>query len=240
MTYEHIKDALESYGLTRNEIKVFLFLLTNGRHSAGIIAKETQMDRSACYETLKKLLRKGVIRYSIEVKTRFFETSNPETFIDILKDKEEKIRNILPEMKEFHNREKTDTNIQLYKGYKGLKAVFSDILREKKDYCILDSSGQFVKRMPYFAEQFIRQLEKKKIHVRHVVRKDINIHPSKTTEVRYFSKKFLLSSGNTTIFGDKIAIFLWKEDPEAIIIKDKVTTQLYKDYFEIIWKNAEK
>jgi len=28
--------------------------------------------------------------------------------------------------------------------------------------------------------------------------------------------------------------------PEAIIIENKATSKLYKDYFEILWKNARK
>lgn len=240
MGYNEIKQALEEYGLSNNEIKVYLFLLFHGKNSAGIIAKENQMDRSACYEALKRLLKKGLVRFSIEAKTKYFEASNPRLLIDLLKEKEEKLRSILPEMQEAYKRKKEKLSVNLYRGYNGVKAVFLDIIREKKDYCVLDSSGQFVRKMPYFAPRFIKLLEKNKIHVRHIVRRGIDIHPSKTTEVRFFSKRFPLTRGNTTIYGDKIAIFLWTEVPEVVVIKDKPTAELYRDYFEILWRHALK
>ena len=240
MGISEIKEALEYYGLTYNEIKIYIFLLTRGRNSAGVIAKETQMDRSSCYETLKKLMKKGLVKFSIEVKTRYFEIADPEVLIELLNEKEDKIKSVMQNIKELYKEEKQESVIKLYRGYNGLKAVFLDIIKEGKDYYVLDSSGQFVKRMPYFAEHFIRELEKKKIKVKHIVRRGIDIHPSKTTEVRFFSKKIPLTTGNTTIYGDKIAIFLWKQTPEVIIIEDKATSELYKDYFEILWKNVKK
>jgi sugar-specific transcriptional regulator TrmB len=240
MNYNQIKEALESYGLTQTEIKLYIFLLSHGKASAGQVAKETQSDRSSCYETLKKLEKKGMIRQTIAEKTKYFEVNNPEILLGLLKDKEEKMNSVIKDMKEIYYSNKTESNVQIYKGYNGLKAIFLDILREGKDYCVLDSSGQFVKKMPYFSAQFIQMLEKKKIKVKHIVRKGIDISPSKTTEVRYFSKKIPLCSGNTTIYGDKVAIFIWKENPEVIAIRDKPTAQLYRDYFEILWSHAKK
>ena len=46
------------------------------------------------------------------------------------------------------------------------------------------------------------------------------------------------SQSVTNIYGDKVAIILWSEIPEAIIIDDKSTAETYKAYFEFMWKNA--
>jgi HTH-type transcriptional regulator, sugar sensing transcriptional regulator len=240
MSMNEIKSALEDFGMSRNEIKVYVFLLTHGRESAGVVAKETQMDRSACYEALKRLLKRGIIKYSLESKTRYFESEEPSLLIDMLNEKQEKLKQVIGEMKEVYKKEKQDSSIKLYRGYNGIKTVFLDIIREGKNYCVLDSSGQFVKRMPNFAPHFIKLLEKNKIKVRHIVRKDIDIHPSKTTEVKFFTKKIPLTNGNTTIYGNKLAIFLWNEIPEAIVIQHKPTSELYQDYFEMLWKHSLK
>jgi hypothetical protein len=44
----------------------------------------------------------------------------------------------------------------------------------------------------------------------------------------------------TNIYSDKIAIILWTDVPEAIIIKNKEAHDAYKDYFEVLWKDAKK
>jgi len=44
----------------------------------------------------------------------------------------------------------------------------------------------------------------------------------------------------TNIYANKIAIILWTDIPEAVIIKDKSAAEAYRSYFEILWKNSNK
>ena len=130
----------------------------------------------------------------------------------------------------------------MYKGYKGLKTVFEDILRESanKENVVIDSCGRFVEKMPFYAPHYIKGLEKNKVKVRHIVRRDKEIHPSKTTEVRYFSNKIPETIITTNIYPGKIALILWSDVPEAVIIENKTAYEAYKNYFEILWKSARK
>ena len=241
MSYEKIRVTLEKYGLSQNEAKVYLTLLSLGSAMAGKIAKEAMMDRTSCYDALKKLLKAGLVSYVVEANRKLFKAVSPERLVRILKEKEEEIQQILPQLKVIYSSEKERYNVTLYKGYKGMKTVFEDILKEAKgkENLVIDSSGCFVERMPYYAPHFIKGLEKNKIKVRHIVRFGKNIHPSKTTKVRYFLKKLKGTVITTNIYGNKIAILIWTDVPEAVIIENKAATDSYRDYFEILWKNAE-
>lgn len=44
----------------------------------------------------------------------------------------------------------------------------------------------------------------------------------------------------TNIYADKVALILWTDVPEAIIIKNKEAYESFKDYFEILWKQGRK
>lgn len=241
MSYEEIRAALERFGLSANEAKVYLTLLRIGSAMAGRIAKEAMIDRSSCYDALKKLLKAGLVSYALEANRRLFKAVSPERLLGILKEKQEDILGVLPKLKELYKPEKEKYNVTLYKGYKGLKSVFEDILEEAagKENLVLDSSGCFVERMPYYAPHFIRGLEKKKIKVRHIVRYGKDIHPSKTTEVRFFDKKLKETVITTNIYANKIAIIIWTDVPEAVIIENKAAADAYRDYFEILWKKAK-
>ena len=72
MEYEKIKVTLEKYGLSHNESKVYLTLLSLGSAMAGRIAKEAMMDRSSCYDALKKLLKAGLVSYAVEANRKLF------------------------------------------------------------------------------------------------------------------------------------------------------------------------
>jgi len=242
MTFESIRETLKQIGLGHNESKIYITLLKLGPTMAGKIAKEANIDRSACYDSLKALVKKGLVNYAIEANRKKFAASNPQKLQDYLKEKEELVDGILPDLSELFSQKAEKSQLQMYKGKRGLKTVFENILKEAagKENLVIDSHGEFVEKMPYYAPHFIKGLEKNKIKVRHIVRKGKNINPSKTTEVRYFSEQMKDTIITTNIYAGKIAIILWADVPEAIIITNQSAYEAYKGYFEILWKTARK
>lgn len=241
MSYEELRLTLEKYGLSHNEAKVYLTLLNLGSAMAGKIAKEAMMDRTSCYDALKKLVKRGLVVYALEANRKLFKTISPDRLVGILKEKEEEISEIMPQLKEIYRPEKGKSNVTMFKGYKGLKSVFEDILESAKgkDNLVIDSSGKFKEKMPYYVPHYVKGLEKNRIKVRHIVRRGVDIHPSKTTTIRYFSKEAKETVVSTNIYGNKIAIILWTDIPEAIIIENKAAADSYRDYFEVLWKAAK-
>lgn len=170
----------------------------------------------------------------------FIEPSAKRAHIIIPEDPEGKMREsaikiIKSTIKEFYFEKK----VKLFYGENGIKKVFYDILTENQPNCVLDSEGQFTKQMPEFAKWFINQVEKKNIQIRHLVRKGRDIKPSKTTEIR-FIKKRTKSHAVINIYSDKVAIILWTKVPEVVVIEDKTVANSLRDYFEILWKSAQK
>ncbi len=61
----------------------------------------------------------------------------------------------------------------------------------------------------------------------------------KTTNVRYFPKIVGEQTITTNIYADKVALILWTDVPEAVIIKNKAAYEAYKSYFEVLWASAK-
>lgn len=242
--FEQIRETLKNIGLGHNESKVYLTLIKLGSSMAGRIAKEANIDRSAGYDSLKSLLKKGLVSYVVEANRKKFSAVTPEKLKDYLKEKESLVEDILPGLKEMFKTKEEPSNVTMFKGYKGLKSVFEDILREAKgkENLVIDSSGAFSEKMPYYAPHFIKGLEKNKISVRQIVRKNKNkkLHPSKTTQLRYFPEDINETIIITNIYANKIALILWTDVPEAVIIKNKFASEAYKNYFELLWKTSKK
>ena len=57
---------LEHIGLTKNEVKVYLALLDTGLTTTSAIIKETCINTSKVYESLERLLKKGLVSYTTE------------------------------------------------------------------------------------------------------------------------------------------------------------------------------
>ncbi|MBT3578013.1 TrmB family transcriptional regulator [archaeon] len=242
MAFEDIRETLKKIGLGHNESKLYLTLVKLGPSLAGKLAKEANIDRSACYDSLKSLIKKGLVNYSIEANRKKFSAENPNRLKTYLKEKETLVDNILPGLKEMFKEKEEKSQVQMYKGKKGIKSVLEDILKSSKngENLVIDSHGGFTKKMPYYAPHYIKGLEKNKIKVRHLMRKDKNPHPSKTTEIRFFSKKVSDTIITTNIYAGKIALILWLDIPEAVIITNKSAYEAYKSYFEVMWATAKK
>ncbi|MFC1685735.1 TrmB family transcriptional regulator [Nanoarchaeota archaeon] len=243
MEYENIRLILEKYGLSHNEAKIYLTLLRLGQEMAGKIAKEAMIDRTSCYDALRKLLKKGLVSYALESNRKMFKAISPQRLVEILKEKQEEIEIIIPELNALHKKEKDKHNVTMYKGFKGIKAVFEDILKEAKgqENLVIDSSGKFREKMAYYLPYFLKGLDKNNIKIKRLVRKDSPPQtPNKNMEIRFFARNIKESVVSTNIYGNKVSVILWTDIPEAIIIENKSAADAYRDYFDILWKTSTK
>src|SRR3989338_6664713 len=129
MTKERIVKTLEKLGFSPNEIKVYLTLNDYGSLKAGRIAKLAKIDRSSCYNTLKLLLEKGLASYVLIGKVKWFQATGPKRLLDYIKEQEDDIQSILPELHARHKATKIEGQVRLFKGVKGIKSIFMDIAR---------------------------------------------------------------------------------------------------------------
>jgi len=238
MADEKIIKTLENLGFSPNEIKVYLVLNEHSSLKAGKISKLAKIDRSSCYNSLKILLEKGLASYVNIGKVKWFQTTGPKRLLEFVREQEEDVKSILPKLQEMHVINKIEGQVRLFKGIKGIKSIFLDIARTGKDNFAFGSEGQFSEKMPEFAMQFDRLKRENKIHTKLIIRKDRKELDNKTTEYRYLPN-LSESPAVTNIYGDKIAIIIWTDEPEGIIIENAAAAKAYKSYFEVMWKSAK-
>ena len=150
----NIEKTLESIGFSANEIKVFLVLNDYGSNKAGRISKLAKIDRSSSYNALKSLIEKGLASYVSIGKVKWFQGTGPKRLLDFIKEQEDDIKQIIPLLDARHKAGKIEGQVRLFKGIKGIKSIFLDIVRTKKDNYVFGSEGQFSIIMPEFAKQY--------------------------------------------------------------------------------------
>ena len=238
MTNDKVQQTLEKLGLSKNEIKVYLELNSQGSMKAGRIAKLTHMDRSSSYNALKLLLEKGLVSYVSIGKIKWFQAVSPNRLLEYVKEQEEDLKEIIPELNVSHKAKKIEGQVRLFKGYKGVKAVFLDIARTGKDNLVFGSEGQLSERMEDFAYKFDKLKKENKVHTKMIIRKGRTEKDTKTSEYRYLSNVDE-SPAVTNIYGDKIAIIIWTDEPEVVLIENAAAAKAYKAYFDVMWKSAK-
>lgn len=234
---------LEKVGFTVNESKVYLTLIHLGPSLAGSISKAANLDRSSTYNALEALVSRGIVATVHETKRMTFVPQDPKKIMDHFKEKEEIAAKIIPSLQERFKTTKGKKNVVLFQGYKGLKTVFQDILDSVdlgKEYLVMGSEGQFSEKMPYYAPLFRKLKEEKGIRTRLLVRKGRSKwHGGKLVEYREIPAE-VVSPATINIFKDKVAVFIWEERPEAILIENKEVSKTFKSYFDFIWKHAKR
>jgi sugar-specific transcriptional regulator TrmB len=234
-----IEKVLDGMGFSPNEIKIYLALNDQGSCKAGKIAKIAKIDRSSCYNSLKSLIEKGLVSYVCVGKVKWFQATGPSKLMGFLKEQEQELQEVIPELHARHKASKIQGQVRLYKGLKGVRTIFQDIIKTEEDNLVFGNESQLEERMPQYQQQFIRQLKEKNIRVKEIVREDRGTETSNPKQTRYVPKR-VESPVVTNIYGDKIAIIIWTEEPEGIIIENAAAAKAYRSYFEFMWENSKQ
>jgi len=230
------KKILERAGLAKAEVEVYLTLSKLGSSLVSKVAQETGLHRTNIYDILEKLKEKGLVSYVIKENRKYFSASNPEKLLDYLKERENEIQSILPELQGLRNSPRSESIVEVYKGKEGLKSVLKDILKEKKDYFVLEEHGYIQTVLPHFYPQFNKQMNLSKIKVK-VLTKDVNKIAKRSLMQVKSLPNFLSFPAATAIYGNKVAIFVWDAPYHAILIKSKQIADSYRNFFNTLWRH---
>ena len=237
-----IYSDLEKLNFSINESKVYLVLIKIGPSFAGRISKEANLDRSSTYNALKQLVERGIVSTVFEKKRTIYVPADPKKIIDYFKEKEEIANTIIPRLRELFALKKEKKSVMLFQGFKGIKTICQDILdsMEGKEYYVTGSEGQFRERMPYYSPLFKKIKEQRKIKTKMLVREGrTELAKWKLTEYRGVPSD-VESPATINIYDGKVAIFIWDEKPEAVLIENEKVSQTLKNYFDFMWKHAKK
>lgn len=243
-------DILEDIGLTKSEIKVYLALLEIGNSTTWNIVKKSKVASSKIYELLNKLIDKGLVSSHIESNTKYFKAVNPERLKDYVEEKkrnleikEKKMIELLPSLKSKFNLSEKDTEVEVFNGYRGIDTVFKDILKELKkndEFLVFGGSEGTTnnEQTQIFFERFHRQRSKQGIKLKIIFSKYAKERYKEFSKIKYTEVRCLPFGTPSTIniYKDTTILLIMSPSPAAIRIKDKKTTESFRQYFNQMWK----
>ncbi|MBI4159095.1 hypothetical protein HY500_02445 [Candidatus Woesearchaeota archaeon] len=244
-----LTDSLKEFGLSEKESKTYLTLLELGESTATDISIKSKLPRTLVYDLLEKLISLGLVSYTVKNNKKYFLASDPKELIRILKEKEEKIQEILPELESIQKiRGSKRPKVEIYEGKEGMKTMMNNILNSKiKEFLAYGSSRSSYEIIPAFMEHWHKKRIKEKV-VMKVIYND-------TKEAREKVKKFksslrlvyykfmpiqLESPTAILIYSNKVILQSWTKEPFAVMIKNEQTAENQKKYFGELWKIAKK
>src|SRR3990167_2908731 len=230
------EEVLQNFGLTKAEVKLYIELLRIGEATANELAKHTNTNRTFAYDRLKKLLDSGMISYVIKDNKKYFKAAEPSQLLSILKEKEEQVRSILPELEQLKKPYKPGPKVELFSSKKGISTALNLILREKKEVLIHGSMSPFIKLMGSYFDIWNQRRIKEKIKAKILANENLSIPFS---EIDLLSEEEKSNTATFT-FGDKIVIAMWSDNPVAILIESEEIAKENVLFFNSLWNREIK
>jgi sugar-specific transcriptional regulator TrmB len=234
---------LTEVGLTKTEAKVYLTLLEEGASLAGVLSRKSGVHRRSVYDALERLIEKGLVSYIKTNNRKYFEAVNPRKILQILEEKKEAIKSALPELELRYNLVKEKRETLFFRGKSGIKSLFDDQINVKLPIMVMGVSMKAVAMLKGNFHRYDTLRKEGSIMSKMIfdssARKDSYVQAIPLAEVRFLSSS-CVNDVMTSIYGDRVAIIVMKQEPIAILIKDKSIAECYRNYFEMIWGIAKK
>ena len=241
-----MNEELKEFGLTENEIKIYLTLLKLGTSSPAEVGSKTGFSRPYVYDVLQRLLEKQMVSTILKKNKKNYTAVDPKNLIELARGRLEGIEKIMPELNRIKNSATDEMKVEIHRGKYVYKIVINDVLSTLKNndevliYGIeedtMENLGEF---MPIYLDRYFSKIREKNITEKVITKMGGKIiSQAKTTKYRFLPKEVI---GKTAfhVYANKVAIFLWGEPNCLILIESKEVADSYRNQFKILWEKAK-
>lgn len=240
------KKVLLQTRLTSSQAEILDYLYQNKNGKASQIAKKNKKSRTITYKSLQELIELKLIK-KIDRPNRatIFIAEHPSKLQSLIKKRENELENdrralnnFLPELISSYNLNNNQPGIRFYEGISGLKQIYKEILKDKKELYLIRTAYEPVynNKIAPIVEEFIESRIKQKIKVTAIIPSDVD---DQEKDTRWLLKRFNIDKKMYTapveidIFGDKVAILSFGKELIGIIVESKQIAQSLKQVFTL-------
>lgn len=245
------EELLREIGLSPNEARVYEALLHTGEASVQEISLKSGVHRRNVYDSINKLIEKGLASEVFVKGEKNFKAINPRRLLDLIKEKEEKVNKVLPEMQAKYGAVEQKEEAYFYKGIEGFKNYLQDILETKETVYFIGAKAFWLDpRLQHFLPRFQRERKKLGIEFMHIFDYEVKEQKPEILKLvgkpyKFFPKAYS-SSTAVDIFGDYVVAFVGVkpgelyEEPTQFVMKSRKLADGYRKYFEFMWDNCSE
>jgi len=245
------EELLREIGLSLNESKIYESLLKIGEASVQEISLKSKVHRRNVYDSISKLIEKGLASEVFVKGEKNFKAINPRRLLEIIKEKEEKVNKALPEMQKKYESVEEKEEAYFHRGIEGFKNYLNDILKTKETVYFIGAKAFWLDpRLQHFLTRFER--ERKKLGIKFMHLFDYEVKEQKPEILKLVGKPYRFmpkqysSPTAVDIFGDYVVTFvgvqpgLLQEDSIQFVLKSRRLADGYRKFFNFMWDNCPK
>jgi len=232
--------TLKALGLSEGEAKVYLALVRLGSAFAGELTNKANINRTNVYDALERLIAKGLVSFIISDGKKQFSATSPNRLKEILAEKQELLDSELSSLQNEFNSSRSKEEATIFRGKKGMKSAFEDILRENTTIFAYGAQSLFGDLFPIYQKQWNARRVSNKTRLNIIY--NATVRQRKKTSlglinIKYLPKEYLFPS-TTMVCGDLTLIIAW-EPMFVFYIRSKEVAKSNMNFFNILWKVAK-
>lgn len=233
---------LKELGLTNNEIKMYLALLEHGTLNPTQLAEKTGLHRSYVYDTLDRLLERGIVNTVLVEKKKNYQAVDPKILREIFELKLRHLDAILPQLSTLFNSTKEETRIELHKGKRVYRTLIKDLIATVKtndEVLLLGVDENALETVePIYLKQYFTIIKEKNIKEKIIIAKGGKKFKEPNLEYKELDPEYL---GDTTviIYQAKVSIFIQGNPNYLVTIESLKVADTYRKQFNLLWNSAK-
>jgi DNA-binding MarR family transcriptional regulator len=248
-------ERLLALGFTRNEALVYIELIRAGSLTAKQLIQKTGLHKKLVYDNLERLMEKGVVSSVLLEHAREFHLEPADSLLEYfekqqasLAERKSKAQQVISEINRTKQNKPVVQQTRMIVGVKGVRQFFAHAVTNTETNYDYVSLGAPKESVEVLGEHFWINLNNRQKETKHTGRLLFNSSlrgwnaggaHEQANEVRYLDAA-LEPLTQTVVYGDTVGIIVWSPKPVATIIEDRNVATTYRDFFEVLWKQAKK
>lgn len=245
MSTNVIKNSLIKLGLSETEARVYLAMLKLGPDTVQHIAREAKISRTAAYEIISGLEKKGLASSFTQGKRKNFTAEDPEKLESYFEGRIRDIQSelglfnrVLPEIRLLQGGV-SKPRVRYYKGDEAVRALFRDVVlvepTELYEVSNLNVVYEALDNKLLSAEK--KQIDYTKITTR-ILHCGIPVNPAPNVQLRELDENICDFSGDIWIYANRIAFVHFQGKVEVVIVDNQIFADTLRALFMSAWEKA--
>lgn len=242
-----LSKQLSDFGLSKNEIAVYIALLSQGSDTASNIAEKAKLNRSTTYVQLDSLMSYGLASTFKKGKKTYFSPESPrnvkrliDSKIKELEKERDNIEELIPELNELYSELGEAPDIKTFEGKQGLKTMREAVINSgASEFYVLYNADQLYR---IFSESELEDFSRKR------AKADIKSHALYNKSGKSFTKKFGTQKlvhlsekeykfdADIYVYGDKVSLAATSGKVIGLTIQNKQIADSIRSLFQLAFK----
>lgn len=250
---DNILNLINPY-LSKEESKVYLFLLSHGFSTALNISRELKIGRTKIYRLLDILQNKQLIELKVDDRGMKFGATHPSKFQQLVAEQEQHVlalKNSLPDLisklTSINPKSDPDSKVLYYEGIEGLKQVSYNAINAKGLLRVFEMEHLSDFLPKEFAEEVREKLVENKVTTHDLTNKtsfpnftEVTEMVEKFSEFRHIDPEKLKINFEVLIYNNVYATYTYKEGKIFCVeIYNEQLAEMQKQIFDSIWNQAQ-